>query len=278
MIKFKCRCSRGSLSEHINEIIAKYECPESCSRPIIPSLPAPRSKTTMCPSLLPPTCITLGIRSPEPSSMKLCPSSRLQACSPTCSSTQKPSSSRQRHSPPLPPIRPGPNLKCYLASKAISPSLKGRVPLYNDDFLQSQVTETSRKSLSSSYSTPCYLEYCESSRFYKKNNKKKPVVFHSAMQRSSHRETNKCLRNIIQNTCTTLKSKSFFTRKESDFRIPATTCREICSDLTMPVSTCCRKQRRLEPPFSSKNLESQFKSRFIRIEGCSCDPSVNVND
>ncbi|XP_051161586.1 uncharacterized protein LOC127281755 [Leptopilina boulardi] len=81
MIKFKCRCSRGSLSEHINEIIAKYECPESCSRPIIPSLPAPPSKTTItCPfSLrLPPSHKPLnGICSLKSSSMKivLCPAS-----------------------------------------------------------------------------------------------------------------------------------------------------------------------------------------------------------
>ena len=275
MTKFTCCHSRRSLSEHINEIIAKYDCPGSCSPPITPLLPAPSSKTSIYPRLLPLTCRPLGICCLEPYSVnraKLCPS-RLQPCSPTrpSSTPSKPCSSA-KYSSSQPPICPGPNLKHYLLTKDICPSLRGKLCLY-DNLLSSCVTPMCRSApLCLSHSTSCYPRKCSSSRFC---NEVVPLKM-----KVSSCET-KCPNSYTQRTYSPSFCKSSCVLKKSNFRMPTATCCEISSNLPPPVSTCCKVRRRLtawdDPPYSSPNLEREFKSRFVKIESCSCVPEPNFD-
>ena len=271
MRDFSCCHSRRSLSERINEIIAKYDYPASCS-PITPSLRAAYSKTSLCPRLMRATCRPSGICCLEPRSVKLWPfyhpqSSLLTRCSSICF---KPWSSAQCSSS-LPPICLGPNLKEYLTKKAICPSLRGKLCLY-DNLLQRCVTPISQKSEPKcSYSTPCYPPKCRSVRFCNE-------IIPLSLDKSLHKT--KCPLTYIPRTCQTSQCRSSMILK-SNFRIPVTTCCEICSDLMMPASTCCRKRRRLaaldDPPYSSPILEREFKSRFLKIETCSCTPEPKLD-
>ena len=291
-----CPENRPSLAERIKNIIEKYEknvgpcCPVNscvggikkniCTRNVsIPltcriaykCLPRPSSACNPC---------ERSVCSPRPTtSWNPCvPSSPTCLVCPSRPSSAFKSSCRQKKDSPnlctsldLPIVCPGPNLQRYLSSKGICPSLRGRLSLYEN-----------------TKSIPCSPRSTSNESTIRP---KPPTISRNGICRCNGLETGKTkFCKPISKICVCNKSE-----RPSGFKCPATNLMTSCRFAGLPKYNCpvlpgsCMSNygdselgkglhdrswnSTADPPFSSKTLEREFTSRFVKVQICSCKSS-----